>query len=145
MNPLNSLAEYEAFIYGLPRQFPAIGYSTLVVARRGAATATVKGEVVFSGGVRMVIVERLMLDADTLKIVSYGYEVWRGAEKLYWYDSQPHPDDPTLISTHPHHKHIPPDIKHHRLPAPGLSFTPPNLPFLIAEIEQDLLTVPHKS
>jgi len=142
VNPLNSLAEYEAFIYGLPRQFPAISYSTLVVARRGAATATVRGEIAFSGGVRLGVVERLMLDDDELKIVSYGYEVWRGAEKLYWYDSQPHPDDPTLVSTHPHHKHVPPDIKHHRLPAPGLSFTPPNLPFLIEEIEQDLLTAP---
>ncbi|MGH9836636.1 MAG: hypothetical protein ACREBD_06685 [Blastocatellia bacterium] len=35
MNPLNSLVEYEEFIYTLPRQFPAIDYSTLVVARRG--------------------------------------------------------------------------------------------------------------
>jgi rhamnulokinase len=79
-----------------------------------------------------------MLDASLLRIVSYGYEVWQGAVKLYWYDSQPHPDDPSLASTHPHHKHVPPDIKHHRLPAPGLSFTQANLPFLIAEIEQAL-------
>lgn len=45
-----------------------------------------------------------------------------------------------LASTHPHHKHIPPDIKHNRArwapAAPSLSFTQPNLPFLIAEIEQ---------
>lgn len=81
---------------------------------------------------------RLRLNAGTMQIVSYGYEVWQGTEKLYWYDSQPHPDDLTLADTHPHHKHIPPDIKHHRLPVPGLSFTTPNLPFLIAEIEQDL-------
>ncbi|MCI0388624.1 MAG: DUF6516 family protein [Acidobacteria bacterium] len=80
-----------------------------------------------------------MLDTGLLRLVSYGYEVWRGAEKLYWYDSQPHPDDPKLASTHPHHKHVPPDLKHNRLPAPVLSFTEPNLPFLIAEIEQDLL------
>ena len=32
-------------------------------------------------------------------------------------------------------KHIPHDIKHNRLPAPGLSFTQPNLPGLIQEIE----------
>ena len=38
-------------------------------------------------------------------------------------------------STHPHHKHIPPDIKHNRIPAPGLSFDEPNLPFLIREVE----------
>ncbi|MEN8215749.1 MAG: hypothetical protein ABFS56_05115 [Pseudomonadota bacterium] len=35
-----------------------------------------------------------------------------------------------LASTHPHHKHIPPDIKHNRIPAPILSFTHPNLPEL---------------
>lgn len=52
MNPLNSLAEYEAFIYGLPQQFPALSYSTLLVARRGASTALVRGELIFSGGVR---------------------------------------------------------------------------------------------
>ncbi len=123
----------------MPQQYPALVYSTLIVARRGAATAAVRGEVAFSGGVRLVVSERLMLDDGVLRIVSYGYEIRRGAEKLYWYDSQPHPDDPTLASTQPHHKHVPPDLKHHRLPAPGLSFTQPNLPFLIAEIEQELL------
>ena len=66
------------------------------------------------------------------------YEVWRGSEKLYWYDSQPHPTDSTLASTDPHHKHIPPDIKHHRVTAPGLSFDQPNLPILIEEIERSL-------
>jgi hypothetical protein len=95
--------------------------------------------VIFSGSVRLVLSERLMLDAGALRIVSYGYEIWRGVEKLYWYDSQPHPNDPSLASAHPHHKHIPPDIKHHRLPAPELSFTRANLPFVIAEIEQTLL------
>jgi hypothetical protein len=98
--------------------------------------------VVFSGGVRLVVSERLMLDDGVLRIVSYGYEVRRGAEKIYWYDSQPHPNDPALASAHPHHKHVPPDTKHNRLPAPSLSFIPPNLPFLIAEIEQDLLNAP---
>lgn len=53
-----------------------------------------------------------------------------------WYDSQPHPDDLTLSSTDPHHKHVPPNIKHHRVPAPQMSFTRPNLPVLIEEIEE---------
>lgn len=30
--------------------------------------------------------------------------------------------------------HIPPDIKHHRIPAPGLPFDQPNLTYLIEEI-----------
>lgn len=41
------------------------------------------------------------------------------------------------FSTLPHHKHIPPDIKH-RVPAPNLSFTEPNPPALIKEIEATL-------
>lgn len=35
-----------------------------------------------------------------------------------------------------YHKHIPPDIKHHRISTPELSFTQPNLPALIGEIER---------
>jgi len=54
---------------------------------------------------------------------------------LWWYDSMPHPDVPELQSTHPHHKHIPPEIKQHRIPAPEMSSTRPNLPVLIREIE----------
>jgi hypothetical protein len=34
---------------------------------------------------------------------------------------------------------VPPDIKHHRIPTPDLSFTRPNLPFLIEEIESQVL------
>jgi hypothetical protein len=75
---------------------------------------------------------------DLVILVRYGYEVWHGEQKLFWYDSQAHPNDPTLASTHPHYKHIPPDIKHNRIPAPGMSFSQPNLPLLIAEIEQML-------
>ena len=43
------------------------------------------------------------------------------------------------MSAHPHHKHVRPDIKHHRVPAPGLSFQAPNLPFLIREVEREHL------
>jgi len=45
-----------------------------------------------------------------------------------------------IYTLHPHHKHIPPEIKHHRIPAPGLSFDQPNLPQLIEEIERTFLT-----
>jgi hypothetical protein len=76
------------------------------------------------------------LDFEAGLITAYGYEVYQGEEKLYWYDDFPHPNDRTLAATFPHHKHIPPDIKHNRIPAPGLSFTQPNLPFLIGGIEE---------
>jgi hypothetical protein len=76
------------------------------------------------------------LDFDAGLITSYGYEVYRHGERLYWYDDFPHPNDPILASTFPHHKHIQPDIKHNRIPAPEMSFTQPNLPVIIREIEE---------
>jgi len=88
------------------------------------------------GVCRIVVREKLSFADSVGQIISYGYEIWRGSTKLYWYDSQAHPNDPALASTHPHHKHIPPDIKHNRIPAPNLSFDAPNLPFLIQEVER---------
>jgi hypothetical protein len=108
----------------------------MVMVRRGARVAVVSGEIGFQGGYRLVVRERLTFDGGPLVIERYGYESWCGIEKVYWYDSQPHPGEPALVDTDPHHKHIPPEIKHHRVPAPDLRFNSPNLPFLIQEIEQ---------
>jgi hypothetical protein len=140
VNPYQSLRDYEELIYTLPQQFRSISSSTLVVIRRGGRMVTVSGEIIFAQGYRLIVKERLTFDAGPLVLERYGYEVWCGNEKLYWYDSQPHPQDPALVSSHPHHKHIPPNIKRHRIPAPAISFTKPNLPFLIREIEQLLET-----
>jgi hypothetical protein len=134
-NPLRTLQDYELFLYTLPERFKAVRHSTITLIRRGASLARVGGEIHFDRGFRLVVMERLVADRLPAMIDAYGYEVWRGEDKLYWYDCQPHPGDPGLAPTHPHHKHIPPDIKHHRVPAPGMSFTQPNLPGLIAEIE----------
>jgi hypothetical protein len=41
-----------------------------------------------------------------------------------------------------YHRHVPPNIKRNRIPAPGLSFTRPNLTFLIEEIEREILSKP---
>lgn len=128
--------DYELFVYMLPEQFPSVVHSTVTFIRRGTSLARVAGEITFASNVRLVIRERIVYDRLPLLIDAYGYEVWHGSTKLYWYDSQPHPNEPTLQSTHPHHKHIPPDIKHHRIPAPSMSFTQPNLPVLIEEVEE---------
>jgi len=56
------------------------------------------------------------LDFDAGRITSYGYEVYRGSERLYGYDDFPHPKDQTLISTVPNHRHVPPDSKRNRIP-----------------------------
>jgi hypothetical protein len=133
-NSLRTPTDYELFLYSLAEQFPSVKRNTVVFIRVGTTLARVTGELHFKHNVRAIIRERIIYDRLPAVIDWYGYEVWRGEEKLYWYDSQPHPDDPTLQSTHPHHKHIPPDIKHHRVPAPEMSFTQPNLPALIAEI-----------
>jgi len=131
MNPFQSLAEYEKFVYTLAQQFGAIRSSTLVLARRGRGLAILSGD-------RLSVYELLTWDAGSLLIQNYSYEVWQNAEKIYWYDPQPHPDDPHLAITHPHHKHVLPNIKHNRIPAPGLRFDEPNLPLLIEEIEKNL-------
>lgn len=136
MNPLRSLVDYERFVYTLPQQFPLLQRSTLTVIRRGANVARLTGEIELANGYRLIVREKLSFAGASGLIKDYGYEVWCGSEKLYWYDSQPHPDNPLLAGTYPHHKHLPPDIKRHRIPAPALSFIKPNLPFLIQEIEQ---------
>lgn len=134
-DPLRTAEDYELFLYSLPERFPSIRRSTLTFVRRGHSLARVSGEVDFDNGIRLVVLERLVFDRLPVLIDSYGYEVWKGEEKLYWYDPQPHPNNPELQSTHPHHKHVPPDIKHNRIPAPAMSFIRPNLPELILEIE----------
>jgi hypothetical protein len=128
--------DYELFLYTLVEQFPEVRSSTVVFIRRGSTLARVAGELSFKHDIRLIIRERILYHRLPIVLDWYGYEVWQGEEKLYWYDSQPHPDNPELASTHPHHKHIPPDIKHNRIPAPKVSFTRPNLPVLIQEIEE---------
>lgn len=135
MKPFPSLADYERFIYTLPAAHPSIRRSTLTVVRRGARSAVLHGDIDV-GDYRIAVRENLSFADGVGQIISYGYEVWHGSTKTYWYDSQAHPNDPTLAHNHPHHKHIPPDIKHNRIPAPELSFTAPNLPFLIREVEE---------
>jgi hypothetical protein len=47
----------------------------------------------------------------------------------------PYPQDPSLAATFPHHKVLPSDMEHHCIPAPDISFTHPNLPVLLQDIE----------
>lgn len=112
---------------------PDVERSTVVVWSNSPYTGTAEGEVWFQGNLKLRMREELDFDAGL--IASYGYEVYRGDEKLYWYDDFPHPQDSSLASTFPHHKLMPPEIKRNRIPAPDISFTHPNLPVLIQEIE----------
>lgn len=130
---LGSLAEYSRFVAELLDR-PTVLRSTLAVWSVSPYTGVAEGKVFFPQGIRLRVVEGL--DFEAALIASYGYEVYRHGERLYWYDDYPHPDDPALASTYPHHKHVPPDIRHHRVPAPAIRFDRPNLPVLIAEIER---------
>ena len=155
-DPLSSPEAYQVFVYTLAEEFPGIRGSTLVYVPSGVFFGRVEGILLFDQNLVLCVQEYLNFELGVIE--GYGYEVSRahafpetpdyptGAEycranypdkdKLYWYDSFPHPTDPALAVTQPHHKHIVPDIKHHRIPAPELSFTRPNLPYLIREIEQ---------
>ena len=134
MNPFRAPEDYELYLYSLIDKFPSIRRSTLTFIRLGSTLARVSGEIHFDNDIRLVVRERVLYNRLPIILDWYGYEVFHGGEKLYWYDSQPHPDDEELQSTHPHHKHIPPDIKHNRIPAVNMSFTQPNMPALISEI-----------
>ncbi len=135
MNPFQSLHDYEEFIYTLKQRHQSVQRSTLIVAQRGKRTAIVQGEIAFAKGYRITLKERISFDAGQVVIESYGYELWFNEEKFSWYDSQPHTNEPNLASTNPHHKHVPPNIKHNRIPAPNIHFDQPNMQFLIQEIE----------
>jgi hypothetical protein len=131
-NSLQSLASYSQFIAEVLNR-DDVARSTVMVWSDSPYTGTAEGEVFFKKDIRLRMREELDFDAEL--ITAYGYEVYRGDEKLYWYDDFPHPHDPALASTHPHHKHIPPNIKRNRIPAPEISFERPNLEFLLSEIE----------
>ena len=140
-NPLATIQDYELFIYSLQAQIPDILSSSLVFRRIGVSIARVSGKIIFRDNYLVQIRELLVFDRIPGIIEGYGYEIFRGPEKLCWYDSQPHPADKVLQCSHPHHKHIPPDIKHNRIPAPLMSFYKPNIPELIMEVQNLLKTV----
>lgn len=129
---LESLADYSYFLAETMSR-PSVLRSTIRVWSSSPFTGTAEGEATFANGIRLRMREELDF-ADGL-ITSYGYEVYRGTERLYWYDDFPHPEESALASTFPHHKHVPPDIRRNRTPAPNLQFTGPNLIAIIEEIE----------
>jgi hypothetical protein len=131
--PPNSLTDYSRFVADLLHR-PTIKRSTAAVWSDSRHTGVAEGEVFFSNNIRLRLREELDFYAGL--ITSYGYEVYRGSERLFWYDDFPHPNDPDLVSTYPHHKHVPPDIKHNRISAPDISFNRPNRPVIIKEIEE---------
>jgi hypothetical protein len=130
---LDSYGEYVKLIFFLLADRATVESHTLAVYTTSRTIGITRGQVVFRSGHVLHVFEQI--DFVAHRILKYSYEFTFAGDTLWWYDSMPHPDVPDLQSTHPHHKHVPPDIKHHRIPAPGLSFITPNLPRLIAEAE----------
>lgn len=119
-SPLESLAGYSVFVAEqLDRS--SVERSTVMVWSESPFTGIAEGEVFFKGGFRLRL--RQELDFEARLITAYGYEVYKEEQRLFWYDDFPHPNDTGLAATHPHHKHVPPDIKHNRVPAPQMSHT----------------------
>lgn len=129
---LSSLASYSRFVADLLSR-PSVVRSTVSVWSDSRYTGVAEGEVIFRNGLRLRIREEV--DFEACLITSYGYEVYRGSERIFWYDDFPHPSDRSLAASFPHHKHVHPDIKHNRTAAPDMSFARPNLPIVIGEVE----------
>jgi len=122
---------YERFVYSLPATHPEIQSSTLHLYTNSPTTCFIRGSIWFQNGLELRVFE--YLDFSDEELLDYYYAVFCSQKRIRWYDPQPHPENPKLASTFPHHLHEPPDIKHNRKPAPGLSFQTPNLPTLIAD------------
>ncbi len=125
--------EYCSLLAGLPEHYPVILSATLSAYTIGPFTAEVTGQLIFAAGYTLDVWE--LLDLSTGVIRSYSYELDQAEKRIWWYDPMEHPENPVLQSSFPQHKHIYPNIKQNRVPAPDISFTEPNLPFLIQEVE----------
>jgi len=134
---LDSVQSYSHYVYSLQERHPQIQQLRLSLYTTGTTDGILKGEIRFLGDIVLHVMEIVDFTAGVLE--TYSYTVRRGQEVLYWYDPQPHPESTALASTFPHHKHVPPQVKRNRIPAPAVSFEHPNLDFLVEEIERELL------
>jgi len=131
---LSSIQAYSRAVYTLLDTRVTVRRYTIRIYPRGARLGVLEGQIEFDGGFMLRVFERL--DFARQRIVTYSYEIWQNQQQMCWYDPQEHPNDASLASSFPHHQHVLPDIKHHRIPAPHLSFDHPNLPILIEEVER---------
>jgi hypothetical protein len=136
--PLDDIASYSGYVYALAERHPFVTNSSLTLLPIGATLAKLEGRIECEGGIHVEVWE--LVDFAARRIRSYSYEVYRG-EKICWYDHWEHPEIPDLASTFPHHRHILPNLRDHRVPAPGISFVSPNLDALLHDLRRDWLQV----
>lgn len=132
-----SSSDYSSFLFSLEDKFQEIRNSRINFYSIEPDLFLAKGVIEFNSEIKLTFHE--VINFSKQRIIRYAYEVYRKRQLLYFYDPQEHPEDSTLASTFPHHKHVPPNIKRNRQPAPGISFIKPNLQVLIQEIIDQLL------
>jgi hypothetical protein len=135
--PLDDIASYSGFVYALAERHPFITSSKLALAPMGATLAKLEGRVECRGGIHLEIWE--LIDFAARRIRTYSYEVYRDGEQICWYDACEHPEIPELASSFPHHRHIPPNLRDHRVAAPGISFDAPNLDVVLNDVRREWL------
>jgi hypothetical protein len=79
-SPLTSLADYSRFVSEVLNR-PKVVSSTVAIWSDSRGTGIAEGEVFFSHGIRLRLREEL--DFEARLITSYGYEVYRGSERLF--------------------------------------------------------------
>jgi hypothetical protein len=98
--PFPSRADYETLLYNLLQQYADhILASTVHLYSTSALTVRVTGSIQFISGLELRVAE--FVDFLSGRIRDYSYTVYLGAEKIRWYDPQPHPDNPALAATFP--------------------------------------------
>ena len=135
--PLDGIESYSAFVYAVAERHPFVTHTTLTLAPIGETLAKLEGRIECQGGVHLEVWE--LIDFVARRIRTYSYEVYRGDEKLSWYDAWEHPEIPELAATFPHHKHLQPNLRDNRVPAPGIRFDAPNLDVVLADVRRNWL------
>lgn len=138
-SPLADVNSYSAFVYSLRERHRFVSVSTLALIPLGATLAKLEGSLQCGGELRVDVFE--LVDFVEKRIRTYSYEIYRGHEKICWYDPWEHPEEPSLAATFPHHRHLPPDLREHRAPASGISFHSPNLDVVLDDVQRDWLSV----
>jgi hypothetical protein len=91
---LTTIAEYEAFVYGLRDAFSSVLSSTLRIIRTGPASGRLVGILTFSDHLRLDVAELVDFDAGQLEILQYGYVVWQDDERCIGTIPKPIPMTP---------------------------------------------------
>ena len=136
--PLDDIARYSAYVYSLTERHLHVTDSTLTLAPLGATLARLEGRIDCQNHIHVEVWE--LIDFAARRIRTYSYEVYRDGQKICWYDSWEHPENPTLSSTFPNHKHVLPNLRDNRVTAPGVSFESPNLDVILNDVRQHLAT-----